>query len=88
MFLARQQLTNVESATAVLSATEIEEYNIMRDHCEYDDINKKLHVRCPFSKDPSVLINNSNSALARQVSAEKKQIKMVSILSMWNSSGT
>ena len=61
--------------TSVLSATEIEEYNIMRDHCIFNEHDRKLHVRYPFSSDPSILVDNSGAAFKRQVAAEKKQLK-------------
>ena len=63
------------SETSVLSATEIEEYNIMKDHCIFNEHDKKLHVRYPFSCDPSILIDNSSSAFNRQIAAERKQLK-------------
>ena len=61
--------------TSVLSATEIEEYNIMKDHCIFNEHDRKLHVRYPFSSDPSILVDNSGAAFKRQVAAEKKQLK-------------
>ena len=47
----------------------------MRDHCIFNEHDRKLHVRYPFNTDPSILGDNSTSALKRQVAAERKQYK-------------
>ena len=44
------------SEIALLSAREMEEYNVLRDHAEKDDTTGRLHVRYPFNTDPSCLI--------------------------------
>ena len=57
------------SEIALLSAREMEEYNVLRDHAEKDDTTGRLHVRYPFNTDLSCLIkNNSNKGSTRNIS--------------------
>ena len=63
------------SEKALLSASEQEEYCILKDHTVYDPIAGKLMAKNPFSQDPSVLTNNSLQALGAQKFQERRQLK-------------
>ena len=56
------------SDSSAVTAKEEEEYNIMNDHVIYNDTEGHLEAKYPFSKDPSILVNNWKEAKASQFS--------------------
>ena len=60
------------SEKALLSASELEEYSVLKDHTVYDPVAGKLTAKYPFSQDPSSLLDNSSQALGAQKSQEKR----------------
>ncbi len=63
------------SDTAILTADEEEEYNILKEHVTLDELSGHLQAKYPFKKDPVILTDNSKEAKACQVSQEKCQLK-------------
>merc|ERR1712030_315117 len=63
------------SDTAILSANEEQEYNILKEHVIFNELSGHLQAKYPFKEDPGVLINNSKEAKACQVNQEKRQLK-------------
>ena len=61
--------------SSAMTAKEEEEYNIMNDHMTYNDTEGHLEAKYPFSKDPSILVNNWKEAKACQVNQEKRQLR-------------
>ena len=62
------------SETAILTAQEEGEYNILKDHMIFDHVSGHLTAKYPFKQDPKVLVDNSKEALACQVSQERRQL--------------
>ena len=63
------------SETAILTAAEEEEYNILKKH---ETLNKSLgclQAKCPSKKDPAILVNNGKEAKSCQISQERWQLK-------------
>ena len=63
------------SETAILTAEEEEEYNILKEHVTLNEATSQLQAKYPFKKDPGVLIDNGKEAKACQVIQERRQIK-------------
>merc|ERR1712089_88188 len=63
------------SETAILTATEEEEYNVLKEHFPFCKESDQLHDKYPFKKDPGVLLDNGREAKACQISQERRQIK-------------
>lgn len=63
------------SETAILTAQEEEEYNILKAHITLNDVSGHLQAKYPFKKDPRVLIDNGNDAKACQISQERHQVQ-------------
>ena len=63
------------SETAILTAQEEEEYNILKDHMIFDHVSGHLTTKYPFKQDPEVLVDNSKEALACQQSQERRQLR-------------
>ena len=63
------------SDTAILTANEEEEYNILKEHVTLDELSGHLQAKYPFKKDPVILTDNSKEAKACQVSQEKRQLR-------------
>ena len=63
------------SETALLTAQEVDEYNILKEHSTLNKASGHLLAKYPFKKDPGVLINNGKDAKACQVSQEQRQIR-------------
>ena len=61
------------SKTAVLTAQEEEEYNILKEHITLNDVSGHLQANYLFKKDPAVPIDNGKEAKACQISQEKCQ---------------
>merc|ERR1712002_849575 len=61
--------------TAILTADEEEEYNILKEHVTLNELSGHLQAKYPFKKDPAVLIDNSKEAKACQINQEKRQLK-------------
>ena len=62
------------SETAILTAQEEEEYNILKEHVTLNEVSGHLQAKYPFKKDPAVLIDNGKEAKACQISQEKHQV--------------
>ena len=60
---------------ALLNAQEEEEYHILKDPIKFNSDSGKLEAKCPFSKDPQVLVDNSKETLDCQISQERRLIK-------------
>ena len=58
------------SESAILTAQEEEEYNILREHMTLNTVSGFLTAKYPFKQDPGVLIDNSKEAKACQESQE------------------
>ena len=63
------------SDKALCSAQEELEYRFLKENCNYDPIIGHLIAKYPWHQNPSVLVNNGNSALAFQKRLEAKQLK-------------
>merc|ERR1711895_277323 len=63
------------SDTAILTADEEEEYNILKEHVTLNERSGYLQAKYPFKKDPAVLIDNSKEAKSCQINQEKHQLK-------------
>ena len=63
-------MLNLQSETALLTAKEEDEYNILKEHITLNEASGHLQAKYPFKKDPGVLINNGKDAKACQVSQE------------------
>ena len=63
------------SETALLTAQEEDEYNILKEHVTLDEASGHLQAKYRFKKDPGLLINNRKDAKAYQVSQERRQIR-------------
>ena len=63
------------SKTAVLTAQEEEEYNILKEHVMLNQVSGHLQAKYPFKKDPGVLIDNGKDAKACQISQERRQVQ-------------
>ena len=63
------------SDTAILTADEEEEYNILKEQVTLDEISGHLQAKYPFKKDPVILTDNSKEAKVFQVSQEKLQLR-------------
>ena len=63
------------SETAILTAQEEEEYNILKAHMTLDHVSGYLTAKYPFKQDPGVLVDNSKEALACQQSQERRQLR-------------
>ena len=63
------------SETAILTANEEEEYNILKEHVTLNELSGHLQAKYPFKKDPAILIDNGRDAKACQVSQERHQLK-------------
>ncbi len=61
--------------SALLTVQEEEEYNILKGHVTFNDTAGHLEARYPFSKYPSILVNNWKEAKACQVNQEKRQLR-------------
>ena len=62
------------SKTAILTAQEDKEYNILKEHVILNDFPGHLQAKYPFKKDPGVLIDNGKDAKACQISQERHQV--------------
>ena len=58
------------SDTAILTADEEEEYNILKEHVTLNELSGHLQAKYPVKKDPAVLIDNSQEAKACQIRQE------------------
>ena len=54
--------------TAILTADEEEEYNILKEHVTLNDVSGHLQANYHFTKDPGVPIDNDKDTKACQVS--------------------
>ena len=63
------------SETAILTAEEEEEYNILKENVTLNEDSGYLQAKYPFKKDPAVLIDNGKDAKVCQISQEKCQLK-------------
>ena len=63
------------SKTALLTAQEEDEYNILKEHSTMEKATGHLQARYPFKKDPGVLIDNGKDAKAFQITLKCRQIK-------------
>merc|ERR1712240_452182 len=63
------------SETAILTAAEEEEYNVLKEHVTFCKDSAQLKAKYPFKKDPGVLLDNGREAKACQISQERRQIK-------------
>ena len=63
------------SETAILTAAEEEEYNVLKEHVTFCKESGQLHAKYPFKKDPGILLDNGREAKACQISQERRQIK-------------
>ena len=63
------------SETALLTAQEEDEYNILKEHVTLDQASGHLQAKYPFKKDPGILIDNGREAKACQISQERRQLK-------------
>ena len=63
------------SETAILTAAEEEEYNVLKEHVTFCKESGQLQAKYPFKKDPGVLLDNGREAKACQISQERRQIK-------------
>ena len=59
------------SETAILTAEEEEEYNILKEHVTLNEATGQLQAKYPFKKDPGVLVDNCKEAKACQISLER-----------------
>ena len=71
--VSKCHLCNGDSSN--LTFQEEEEYNVMNDHVNFNDTTGRLEAKYPFSKDPSILVNNWKEAKACQVNQEKRQLR-------------
>ena len=58
-----------------MTALQEEEYKTLKLHCQFDQDERCLVAKYPFSTDPSVLVDNGQNALACQQSQERMQLK-------------
>ena len=63
------------SETAILTAAEEEEYNILKEHVMLNESLGCLQAKYPFKKDPAILVNNGKEAKSCQISQERRQLK-------------
>ena len=56
------------SKTAILTAQEEEEYNILKEHVTLNDVSGHLKAKYPFNTDLRVLIENGKEAKVCQIS--------------------
>ena len=63
------------SETALLTAAEEEEYNVLPDNVTLDKTTGQLQAKYPLKKDPGVLIDNGKEPKACQISQERCQLK-------------
>ena len=61
--------------TALLTAEEEEEYNILKVHVTLNEKSGHLWAKYPFKKDPAILVDNSKEAKSCQISQERRQLK-------------
>ena len=60
---------------APMMALQEEEYKSLKLHCQFDQDEGCLVAKYPFSRDPSILVDNGKNALVFQERQEKKQHK-------------
>ena len=63
------------SETAILTAAEEEEYNILKEHVTFCKETGQLCAKYPFKKDPGILIDNGREAKVCQILQERRQLK-------------
>ena len=63
------------SETAILTAEEEEEYNILKEHVTLNESLGCLHLKYPFGNNPAILVDDGKEAKGCQISQKRWQLK-------------